>query len=145
MITTKTFMLRKEDVQRHWYIIDAKDKVLGRMASKIATLLIGKHKPEYTPHVDTGDYVIVINADKIRLTGNKVKDKRYLVYSGYMGGLKKRPFEWMMNKSSERVIKLAVRRMIPKNKLGDKMITKLKIFKGPDHPHAAQQPQPFDI
>lgn len=138
-------MARKEDVQRRWYIIDAKDKVLGRMASKIAVLLIGKHKPEYTPHVDTGDYVIVINADKIRLTGNKVNDKRYLFYSGYMGGLRKRPFEWMMNKFPERVIKLAVRRMIPKNKLGDKMIAKLKIFKGTDHTHVAQQPQPLDI
>ncbi|MGR3318178.1 MAG: 50S ribosomal protein L13, partial [Candidatus Anammoxibacter sp.] len=140
MITTKTYMARGEDVQHSWYVIDANNLVLGRMAVKIAVILMGKHKPEYTPHVDTGDFVIVVNADKIRLTGRKMKEKIYYSHTGYMGGLNKRPFEWMMKKSAERVVRLAVSRMIPKTKLGRMMIKKLKIYKGDVHPHEAQLP-----
>lgn len=145
MITTKTYMAKNEDVQHKWYVIDANNLVLGRMAVKIATILMGKHKPEYTPHVDTGDCVIVVNADKIRLTGKKMEEKTYYFHSGYVGGLKKRPFEWMMKKSAERVVTLAVSRMIPKNKLGSAMIKKLKVYKGETHPHEAQQPEPLTI
>ena len=145
MITTNTFMAKNEDVQRSWYIIDANNLVVGRMATKIATILMGKHKPEYTPHVDTGDCVIVVNADKVRLTGNKMNDKKYYFYSGYMGGLKERPFEWMMKKSAKNVVQLAVSRMLPKSKLGRSMIKKLKIYEGELHPHEAQQPEPLTI
>ncbi len=145
MITTNTFIAKKESVKHNWHIIDANNLILGRMAVKIATVLMGKHKPEYTPHVDTGDFVIVVNADKIRLTGKKMKEKMYYFHTGYIGGLNERPFEWMMKKSAERVIMLAVRRMLPKNKLAQKMLTKLKVYQGPDHPHDAQQPEPLTI
>jgi len=145
MITTKTFMSKKENVRHGWYIIDANNLVLGRMAVKIATILMGKHKPEYTPHVDTGDFVIVINASKIRLTGKKMDKKIYYSHSGYMGGLKERPFEWMMKKYPEKVIRLAVSRMIPKNKLGRAMIKKMKVYDGAEHPHAAQLPEALTI
>lgn len=145
MITTNTFMAKGVDVQRSWYVIDAKDMVLGRMAVKIATVLMGKHKPEYTPHVDTGDFVVVINADKVRLTGNKMKEKMYYSHSGFMGGLKERPFEWMMKKSAQRVVRLAVSRMLPKNKLAKVMIQKLKIYEGDVHPHEAQQPNVLTV
>lgn len=145
MITTNTYMAKKEEVHHNWYVIDANNLVLGRMAVKIATILMGKHKPEYTPHVDTGDCVIVINAGKIKLTGKKMKEKIYYFHSGFMGGLKRRPFEWMMNKSAERVIRLAVSRMLPKNKLGRAMIKKLKVYEGEVHPHDAQQPEPLAI
>ena len=145
MITTKTYMARGEDVQHSWYVIDANNLVLGRMAVKIAVILMGKHKPEYTPHVDTGDFVIVVNADKIRLTGKKMKEKIYYSHTGYMGGLNKHPFEWMMKKSAERVVRLAVSRMIPKTKLGRKMIKKLKIYKGDVHPHEAQLPETLTL
>ena len=145
MITTKTFMSKKENVRHGWFIIDANNLVLGRMAVKIATILMGKHKPEYTPHVDTGDFVIVINASKIRLTGKKMEEKMYYFHSGFMGGLKERPFEWMMKKYPEKVIRLAVSRMIPKNKLGRAMIKKLKVYDGAEHPHAAQLPETLTI
>ncbi len=145
MNVSKTYMAKVGEVPQKWYIIDAKDVVLGRMAVKISKLLIGKHKPEYTPHVDSGDFVIVTNADKIRLTGNKMKDKVYYFHSGYMGGLKERPFEWMMKKSAERVVRLAVRRMLPKNKLGRAMMNKMKIYNGVEHPHSAQQPESIAV
>ena len=145
MITTKTYMAKKEEVQHGWHVIDANGLVLGRMAVKIATILMGKHRPEYTPHVDTGDFVIVVNADKIRLTGKKMKEKVYYFHTGYIGGLNERPFDWMMKKSSERVVRLAVSRMIPKSKLGRMMIKKLKIYKGDVHPHEAQLPETLTL
>ncbi|MFQ5713471.1 MAG: 50S ribosomal protein L13 [Candidatus Scalinduaceae bacterium] len=141
----KTFLAKKEEVQRDWHLIDAKDKILGRMASRIAMILQGKTKPTYTPHVDTGDFVIVINAEKIRLTGNKMRDKVYYTYSGYPGGLKKYPVKLWLDKHPDRVVKLAVKRMLPKTKLGHAMIKKLKVYAGPDHPHKAQQPKILEI
>lgn len=141
----KTFIAKKEDVQRGWHLIDAQDKILGRMASRIAMILQGKTKPTYTPHVDTGDFVIVINAEKIKLTGNKMRDKVYYTHSGYPGGLKKYPIKLWLEKHPDRVVKLAVKRMLPKTKLGTAMIKKLKIYAGSSHPHEAQQPKILEI
>ncbi len=138
-------MLRKEDVERKWYVVDASGKILGRLASQIAIRLMGKHKPIYTPHVDTGDYIIVINAEKIRLTGKKWEKKLYYRHSGYMGGLKVLTAKQMWEKRPERLIELAVKRMLPKNKLGRKMLKKLKIYAGPKHPHQAQKPIPLSL
>lgn len=142
---TKTFIAKKETVQRDWYLIDAKDKILGRMASRIAMILQGKTKPVYTPHVDTGDFVIVINAEKIKLTGNKMDDKVYYTHSGYPGGFKEHPVKIWLEKHPDRVINMAVKRMLPKTKLGDAMLKKLKIYSGPDHLHEAQQPKVLEI
>lgn len=141
----KTFLAKKEEVQRDWYLIDAKDKILGRMASRIALILQGKTKPIYTPHVDTGDFVIVINAEKIKLTGKKMDEKTYYTYSGYPGGIKKHPIKNWLDKHPDRVVKLAVKRMLPKTKLANAMIKKLKIYAGSDHPHEAQQPKILEI
>lgn len=141
----KTFIAKKETVQRDWYLIDAKDKILGRMASRIAMILQGKTKPIYTPHVDTGDFVIVINAEKIKLTGNKMDDKVYYTHSGYPGGFKEHPVKIWLEKHPDRVINMAVKRMLPKTKLGDAMLKKLKIYSGPDHFHEAQQPKVLEI
>ncbi len=141
----KTYIAKKEDVQRDWYLIDATDKVLGRMASRIAMILQGKTKPIYTPHVDTGDFVVVINAEKIKLTGNKMKDKAYYSHSGYHGGLKQQSIKTLLAKHPDRVVTLAVRRMLPKTKLGRAMIKKLNVYAGPDHPHEAQQPKVLEI
>ena len=142
----KTYMATKESVQRKWYLIDATDKTLGRLASQIASILRGKHKPIYTPHVDTGDHVIVINAEKIRLTGNKLQDKKYYHHSGYPGGLKVRTAADLLNCGRpERVLKLAVWGMLPHNRLGRKMFKKLKVYAGNEHPHSAQQPETLDI
>jgi len=142
----KTYMATKESVQRKWYLIDATDKTLGRLASQIASILRGKHKPIYTPHVDTGDHVIVINAEKIRLTGNKLQDKKYYHHSGYPGGLKVRTAADLLNSGRpERVLKLAVWGMLPHNRLGRKMFKKLKVYAGNEHPHSAQQPETLDI
>ena len=142
----KTYMATKETVERKWYVIDATDKTLGRLASQIAVILRGKHKPTYTPHVDTGDHVIVINAEKIKLTGNKLPDKQYYRHSGYPGGLKVRTAADLLNSSRpERVLKLAVRGMLPHNRLGRKMFKKLKVYAGNEHPHSAQQPEQLDI
>ncbi len=140
----KTLSAKKADVQRRWYLIDADDKVLGRMASRIATILRGKHKPIYTPHADTGDHVIVINASKIRLTGNKRQEKFYAWHSGYPGGFKSILAGKLLAQRPQRVIELAVKGMLPKNKLGRAMFKKLKVYAGPDHPHQAQQPKPFE-
>lgn len=137
----KTFVAKKEEVQRDWYLIDAEDKILGRMASRIAMILQGKTKPTYTPHVDTGDFVVVTNAEKIKLTGNKMDDKVYYTHSGYPGGLKKHPVKKWLDKHPDRVVRMAVQRMLPKTKLGRAMIKKLKIYAGPDHSHEAQQPK----
>ena len=141
----KTFIAKKEDVQRDWYVIDATDKVLGRMASRIAMILQGKTKPIYTPHVDTGDFVIVTNAEKIKLTGNKMKEKVYYTHSGYPGGFKEIPIKKWMEKHPDRIVNLAVKRMLPKTKLGSAMLKKLKVYAGPDHSHDAQQPKTLEI
>lgn len=136
-----TFMAKKEEVKRDWYVIDAANKPLGRVASKVAMILRGKHKPIYTPHVDTGDFVIVINADKVALTGKKLDNKMYYHHTGYPGGIKETNARTLMKKSPEKVVYKAVWGMLPHNVLGRKMIKKLKIYSGPQHPHEAQQPQ----
>ena len=140
-----TVSAKKEDVIRDWYLVDAKDKTLGRLSTEIARRLRGKHKPIYTPHVDTGDYIVVINASGIKVTGNKMKDKMYHKHTGYIGNLKSMNLETMMNKSPERVLTKSVRGMLPKTKLGNAMIKKLKVFAGPEHTHGAQQPQTLEI
>jgi large subunit ribosomal protein L13 len=143
--TVKTYYAKPGEVEREWLIIDAEDQVLGRVAAKAAHILRGKHKPQFTPHVDTGDFVIIVNADKIRVTGNKAKDKRYYRHSGYPGGLKSESFEEAMAKHPERVIEHAVKGMLPKNTLGRAQGKKLKVYAGPEHPHAAQQPRKIEL
>ncbi len=142
---TKTYIAKKEDVQRDGYVIDATDKVLGRMASRIAMILQGKTKPIYTPHVDTGDFVVVTNAEKIKLTGNKMNEKMYYTHSGYPGGFKEIPIKKWMKKHPDRIVNLAVKRMLPKTKLGSAMLKKLKVYAGPDHSHEAQQPKTLEL
>jgi len=141
----KTFMAKKEEVERKWWLVDAQGQVLGRLASKIAHILQGKHKPTYTAHVDTGDFVVVVNAEKIVLTGKKLTQKKYKHYSGYPGGLKEVPAEEVLKRKPTELLHLAVRRMLPKNKLGRKMFTKLKIYVGGEHPHQAQRPEPLSL
>lgn len=140
-LSYKTVSLRKEDVQREWYIVDAEDMIVGRLATRIATVLRGKHKPSYTPHVDGGDYVIVVNADKIRFTGNKLNAKEYIRFSGYPGGQKRRTAKEMLQYKPTDVMEKAVRGMLPKTRLGRKMIKKLFVYAGSEHPHQAQQPK----
>jgi len=140
-----TFVAKPADVKRDWYVIDAEGKTLGRMATEIARRLRGKHKPEYTPHVDTGDYIVVINAEKVNVTGNKRKGKIYYRHTGYPGGLKQANFDIMINSFPERVVELAVKGMLPKGPLGRTMYTKLKVYAGAEHPHAAQQPQELNV
>ncbi len=137
----KTFMAKKEDQQRKWYVVDASGAVLGRLASRIALTLTGKNTPRYTPHVDTGAFVIVVNADKIRLTGRKLENKIYYHYSGYQSGLKRTTAGRLLETHPERLITYAVRGMLPKNRLGRGMLRKLKVYAGPEHPHAAQKPE----
>jgi large subunit ribosomal protein L13 len=141
----KTFVAKPESVQRDWYVVDAADKTLGRLAAEIALRLRGKHKPEFTPHVDTGDYIVVVNAEKITVTGNKALGKVYYSHSGYPGGLKEATFEKMIEKKPEMVLEKAVKGMLPKGPLGRAMFRKLKVFVGPEHTHQAQQPQALDI
>ena len=141
----KTFSAKNEEVERDWYLVDATGKTLGRLATDIASRLRGKHKVEFTPHVDTGDYIVVINADKIRVTGNKLKDKMYHRYTGYIGNLKSMPLEKLLKEKPERVLQLAVKGMLPRNPLGRKMFSKLKVFAGAQHDHEAQQPIPLEI
>jgi large subunit ribosomal protein L13 len=141
----KTFTAKPNDVNHDWYVIDATGKTLGRMATEIAHRLRGKHKPIYTPHVDTGDYIIVVNADKVQVTGNKATDKMYHRHTGYIGSLKSISFEKMQAKRPGRVIELAVKGMLPKNPLGRAMFRKLKVYSGPEHQHAAQQPKPLEV
>jgi len=141
----KTYNAKAQDQKKEWFVIDAKERVLGRLASFVATRLRGKHRPEYTPHVDTGDYIVVINADKVSLTGRKRDAKMYHHYSGYPGGLKSKNARELLEKRPSQVIDHAVRGMLPKNRLGRKMIKKLKVYGGADHPHEAQQPQPLDF
>ncbi|MGB5246643.1 MAG: 50S ribosomal protein L13 [Woeseia sp.] len=141
----KTFSAKTEEVRRDWYLIDATGKTLGRLSTEIARRLRGKHKPEFTPHVDTGDYIVVVNAEKIRVTGNKMKDKMYHRYTGYVGNLKSMPLEKLLNEKPERAIEFAVKGMLPRNPLGRKMFSKLKVFAGPEHSHHAQQPIQLEI
>jgi len=141
----KTYSAKSHEVKRDWYIVDATGKVLGRVAAEIARRLRGKHKPEFTPHVDTGDYIVVVNAEKLRVTGNKAKDKLYHRHTTYPGGLRTTNFEKMQSKHPERVLQLAVKGMLPKGPLGYAMIKKMKIYPGAEHPHSAQQPKPLQI
>lgn len=140
-----TFSAKPETVKRDWYVVDATGKTLGRLATEIASRLRGKHKPEYTPHVDTGDFIIVINAEKIEVTGNKKTDKMYYRYTGYIGGLKEATFNDMVKRHPEQIIERAVKGMLPKGPLGRAMYRKLKVYAGNEHNHAAQQPQVLDI
>jgi len=141
----KTFSAKPAEVRRDWFVVDATGKTLGRLSTEIAHRLRGKHKPEYTPHVDTGDYIIVVNAEKVRVTGNKLKDKMYHRYTGYVGNLKSVPLEKLLAEHPERAIETAVKGMLPRGPLGRKMLTKLRVFKGPEHDHAAQQPIPLEV
>jgi len=141
----KTFSAKPADVKRDWYIVDAADKTLGRLATEIAHRLRGKHKAEYTPHVDTGDYIVVINAEKVRVTGKKATDKIYYSHTEYPGGLKDISFEKLIDKAPERVIQSAVKGMLPRNPLGRAMFRKMKVYAGSEHPHAAQQPLELDL
>ena len=141
----KTPLPKVNEIEKKWYVVDATDKVLGRLATQIALRLRGKHRPDYTPHLDTGDMVVVINAEKVRVSGNKAKDKMYYRHSGYMGGLKATSFNDMIERSPERVIEIAVKGMLPRNPLGREMYRKLKVYAGPQHQHAAQQPQPLEL
>jgi len=141
----RTFSPKPGDIERQWHVIDAADVVLGRLATQAATLLRGKHKPIFAPHADTGDFVIIVNADKVALTGNKRRDKIAYRHSGYPGGLKQINYEELLRKRPQRAVELAVKGMLPHNKLGRKMFRKLKVYAGPDHPHAAQKPVPFEI
>ena len=141
----KTFSAKPADVRRDWYVVDAEGKTLGRLSTEIARRLRGKHKPEYTPHVDTGDYIIVINAEKVRVTGNKLQQKMYHHHTGYIGNLKSITLEKQLQKRPEHVIETAVRGMMPKNKLGRAMFKKLRVYAGSEHQHASQQPIALDI
>ncbi len=141
----KTYSAKASQVSHDWFVVDAADKTLGRLASEIAHRLRGKHKPEYTPHVDTGDYIVVINAEKVRVTGAKATDKMYHHHTGYPGGLKSISFEKLIDKAPERVIQGAVKGMLPRNPLGRAMFRKLKVYAGSEHPHSAQQPQALNI
>ncbi len=141
----KTYSAKPETVKRDWYVVDADGKTLGRLASEIAKRLRGKHKPEYTPHVDTGDYIVVVNAEKIHVTGNKAKDKIYYHHTGYIGNLKSISFEKLIDKAPERVIEFAVKGMLPKGPLGRDMFRKLKVYAGGKHKHSAQQPIALEI
>ncbi len=141
----KTYSAKAESVERDWYIVDAEGKTLGRLAVEVATRLRGKHKPEFTPHVDTGDYIVVVNAEKVAVTGNKAKDKIYYSHTGYPGGIKDISFEKLIDKAPERVIQSAVKGMLPRGPLGREMFRKLKVYAGVSHPHAAQQPQTLEI
>lgn len=140
-----TYMAKPQEIKRQWYVVDAKGQTLGRLASEVASILRGKHKPEYTPHVDTGDFVIVINADKVVLTGNKWRDKIYYRHSGYPGGLKATTAGDMLKRRPERLVELAVKGMLPKGPLGRRQGKKLKVYAGDQHPHQAQQPQVWQL
>ncbi len=141
----KTFTAKNESVRREWFVVDATDKTLGRLSTEIANRLRGKHKPEFTPHVDTGDYVVVVNAEKVKVTGNKTTDKQYYHHTGFPGGIKSASFEQLIERHPERVITAAVKGMMPKNKLSRAMLGKLKVYAGSEHPHAAQQPKVLEV
>lgn len=141
----KTFSAKPHEVNHDWYVVDATGKTLGRLASEVARRLRGKHKPEYTPHVDTGDYIVVVNADKVRVTGRKAADKMYYRHTGYIGNMKSISFEKLQDEAPGRAIEIAVKGMLPKNPLGRAMYRKLKVYAGPEHQHAAQQPKTLDL
>ncbi|GAU07876.1 50S ribosomal protein L13 [Desulfoplanes formicivorans] len=141
----KTYSPKASELQHNWYVVDATDKILGRLATEVAVYLRGKHKPEFAPHMDNGDFVVVVNADKIKVTGHKLTQKKYYRHSGYPGGLKETDLRTLLESKPERVIEHAVKGMLPKNALGRAMFKKLKIYAGPDHPHAAQKPATLDI
>ncbi len=141
----KSYTAKAGEIEQKWHVVDADNKVLGRMAARIATILQGKHKPTYTAHIDTGDFVVVVNAEKVAVTGRKRSQKVYTHYTGFVGGLRETTFETMLAKRPEKVVELAVKRMLPKTKLGRKMFKKLKVYAGPIHPHAAQMPAPLEI
>lgn len=144
-VVMKTYSPKVSEIQRRWWLVDAEDKVLGRLATEIARILRGKHKPTYAPHLDMGDYVVVVNADKVRLTGNKPEQKQYFRHSGFVGGGKFVPFKRMLAQRPERVVQRAVKGMLPKNNLGRLMHRKLKVYAGPDHPHAGQGPERLEV
>ncbi len=141
----KTFVAKEQEVDKKWFVVDAEDKVLGRLASQIAVRLRGKHKPIFTPHADTGDFVVVVNAEKVAMTGRKWEQKNYYRHSGYVGGLKVLSARKLLEKKPEELVRLAVRRMLPKNSLGRRQLKKLKIYAGPEHPHEAQKPEKLEI
>jgi len=141
----KTYSARPSDIERDWYVTDAQDKVLGRLATEVAAILRGKHKPQFTPHIDTGDFVIVVNAEKIKVTGKKLEQKIYYRHSGYFGGLKEESLEKVLAEKPEQAVMRAVKGMLPGNKLGRAMLKKLKVYAGGEHPHAAQTPKQLDI
>lgn len=141
----KTFVAKATDVERKWYVVDASGKTLGRLASQVASILKGKHKPIYTPHVDCGDHVIILNADKVHLTGNKLEGKKYYRHSGYPGGIKVTTAGELIQKNPERLVKLAVWGMLPHNRLGRRMIKKLRVYRGSEHPHEAQKPEELNL
>lgn len=141
----KTYSLKANDIKKTWYVVDAEGQVLGRLASRVATVLRGKHKPSFSPHQDMGDFVIITNAEKIKATGDKENQKIYWSHSGFPGGQKKRNLETVRKKHPEKIVEIAVRGMLPHNRLGRRILRHLKVYTGPDHPHQAQQPQPLDI
>ena len=141
----RTFLLKQEEIKQQWYLVDAADKILGRMATQIATVLMGKHQPTYTPYVDSGNFVVVINAEKIKLTGNKSLEKMYKTYSGYSNGQKLTPIKTVLANTPDKVVYQAVKRMLPQNRLADHMITKLKVYAGAKHPHQAQNPKVLEV
>ncbi len=141
----KTFSPKPEDINREWFVVDADDKILGRLATQIAHRLRGKHKPEFAPHVDNGDFIVVVNCEKIKVTGKKMTDKKYYKYTGYMGGLRETSLAHLLERKPEEVIRKAVQGMLPKNRLGAAMLKKLKIYAGPEHPHTAQNPTPLEF
>ncbi len=141
----KTYTPKRSDIDHKWWVVDATDKPLGRLATEVARIIRGKHKPEFTPHLDTGDFVVVLNASQVKLTGNKADQKTYFRYTGYMGGEKHIPFKRMIQTHPDRVIELAVKGMLPKNALGRQLRKKLKVYAGDEHPHQGQQPQPLEI
>jgi len=141
----KTYWAKPDEIEKKWFVVNAEDKILGRLASELAVILMGKHKPTYTPSIDTGDFIVVVNAEKFAVTGTKMENKVYYRHSGYLGGIKDRTLKEQLNKRPEEVIRMAVRRMLPKTKMGRAMIKKLKIYTGPEHPHAAQNPEALEI
>ena len=144
-MSSKSFMANAQNVQHKWFVVDAADLVLGRLSTEVATLLRGKHKPTFTPHVDCGDYVVIVNAEKVRLTGNKLEDKKYYRHSGYPGGLKTRNAKRMLELQPQKVLEASIRGMLPKGKLGDQMYGKLYVYAGPEHPHQAQKPEVYTL
>ena len=141
----QTYLAKNDEIERAWHVVDATDLVMGRLSAKLAVILMGKHKPQYTPHHDVGDFVIVTNVEKMRLTGSKLDQKTFQSYSGYPGGLRSRTYRWMMDHQPQRLLQRCVWRMLPKNKLARRQLLKLKIYQGPEHPHQAQNPQPLAV